>query len=552
MRVPVEKIRAAILHPEREVRNDTVYYFARSRSPDPTIMPLVIEAIARFGLEAFISYSFLDHLVQTEQSLKWMLQEIERIGRADEGREASYLQSLLQGLAHADPTLLKEHKSEIQVTKEIDDAVREAVKFRINLSTLDPVALWRAFNDFCDEQEAKEETSNEDYERGCSIVEVMSRFPDHFREQTLTILAEDSEEVRTVLAVRLAGRMRLDAAVPELLDLVEGDDDWLNEEIYWALATIGSDAVVKEIAARYHEVDAGLRSAYASTLEEIRTDLSVETCLKLFQEEQDEEIRGRLLQAALMNFAPAAVEPARQYVLHTPKTPDVLEVRDALLVVCKVMETTFPEFDAWQEDRKNDIAFRQEWYKDHPLVELADHDENDIQDGEDIFDDYEDDEESTTVVRRSPSVGRNDPCPCGSGKKYKKCCYGKDGFEESDLADSTGMSEARPNASAVSYPLATVAYYGPDDRVTTKIVVGVFPRVGAEAILERWVGTNVTNNPKVKRQIKDFLDKRHVKNVVTSDGNLGCPHEEGQDFPQGEDCPFCPFWAGKQGSNRQG
>jgi hypothetical protein len=22
----------------------------------------------------------------------------------------------------------------------------------------------------------------------------------------------------------------------------------------------------------------------------------------------------------------------------------------------------------------------------------------------------------------SPSVGRNDPCPCGSGKKYKKCC----------------------------------------------------------------------------------------------------------------------------------
>ena len=22
-----------------------------------------------------------------------------------------------------------------------------------------------------------------------------------------------------------------------------------------------------------------------------------------------------------------------------------------------------------------------------------------------------------------PKVGRNEPCPCGSGKKYKKCCY---------------------------------------------------------------------------------------------------------------------------------
>lgn len=27
-----------------------------------------------------------------------------------------------------------------------------------------------------------------------------------------------------------------------------------------------------------------------------------------------------------------------------------------------------------------------------------------------------------TVVRESPKLGRNDPCLCGSGKKYKKCC----------------------------------------------------------------------------------------------------------------------------------
>ncbi len=28
----------------------------------------------------------------------------------------------------------------------------------------------------------------------------------------------------------------------------------------------------------------------------------------------------------------------------------------------------------------------------------------------------------TTIVRSGPKVGRNDPCPCGSGKKYKHCC----------------------------------------------------------------------------------------------------------------------------------
>ena len=29
---------------------------------------------------------------------------------------------------------------------------------------------------------------------------------------------------------------------------------------------------------------------------------------------------------------------------------------------------------------------------------------------------------SAPFKRKAPKVGRNDPCPCGSGKKYKRCC----------------------------------------------------------------------------------------------------------------------------------
>jgi len=36
-----------------------------------------------------------------------------------------------------------------------------------------------------------------------------------------------------------------------------------------------------------------------------------------------------------------------------------------------------------------------------------------------------DGDKQETVRRDRPKVGRNDPCPCGSGKKYKKC-HGKD------------------------------------------------------------------------------------------------------------------------------
>jgi uncharacterized protein YecA (UPF0149 family) len=40
------------------------------------------------------------------------------------------------------------------------------------------------------------------------------------------------------------------------------------------------------------------------------------------------------------------------------------------------------------------------------------------------FNDIENQEEvpQKPVVRDTVKVGRNDPCPCGSGKKYKKCC----------------------------------------------------------------------------------------------------------------------------------
>jgi len=99
--------------------------------------------------------------------------------------------------------------------------------------------------------------------------------------------------------------------------------------------------------------------------------------------------------------------------------------------------------------------------------------------------------------------------------------------------------------------MGTLARYGPDEHTTTKIVAGFIKREGAEAIIERWVGTGVLDDPKVQEQIRQFFQRHGVTSVVATDRNIGCPHEEGEDFPEGEDCPFCPFWRGKQGSARR-
>jgi hypothetical protein len=128
-------------------------------------------------------------------------------------------------------------------------------------------------------------------------------------------------------------------------------------------------------------------------------------------------------------------------------------------------------------------------------------------------------------------ISRNAPCPCNSGKKYKNCCYRRD----------RGSAETQ-------FPIGTVALYGPDDKATTKIAAGVIVADGAEAIIERWVGTGIQENPKVQQEIKEFFTRHGVKSAVVSDGNMGCPHEEGEDSLVGEDCPFCPYWQGRQGS----
>jgi len=148
-------------------------------------------------------------------------------------------------------------------------------------------------------------------------------------------------------------------------------------------------------------------------------------------------------------------------------------------------------------------------------------------------------------------VSRNDPCHCGSGKKYKHCCLPKEvaarqARPSPTITDLHGKPKKRPE-----YPIGTVALYGPDDKITTKIAAGVIMSPDAEPIIMRWVTTDVTTSPKVKREIQEFFEKHGVKSVAASGGNMGCPHEEGEDFPDGGDCPFCPFWAGKQGSNRR-
>ena len=96
------------------------------------------------------------------------------------------------------------------------------------------------------------------------------------------------------------------------------------------------------------------------------------------------------------------------------------------------------------------------------------------------------------------------------------------------------------------YPVATVAFYGPNDQSASKVAVAILSREHAEPdALQRWFARDrdIRTDPEVAREILEFIQRHGAKSVAMTSKIIGCPHEEGPDYPRGEVCPQCPFWA---------
>lgn len=95
------------------------------------------------------------------------------------------------------------------------------------------------------------------------------------------------------------------------------------------------------------------------------------------------------------------------------------------------------------------------------------------------------------------------------------------------------------------FPVATVAYYGPTDQRASKVVVAIVKAKGAEPDpMEKWFSEtrDVREDIDVSEEIFRFIMANAPKSVVMIDRIMGCPHEEGIDYPEGGPCPHCPFW----------
>ena len=108
------------------------------------------------------------------------------------------------------------------------------------------------------------------------------------------------------------------------------------------------------------------------------------------------------------------------------------------------------------------------------------------------------------------------------------------------------FSRFRSRASG-RYPVGTIAAYGPNNSLATKLVASVIerPEQSDPSEMRTWTtaAVDVRHDPVIAADVAHFLKQHGVKESVTADRIIGCPHQEGIDYPLGRTCPRCPFWA---------
>ena len=212
--------------------------------------------------------------------------------------------------------------------------------------------------------------------------------------------------------------MRIKEAVPLIIDRLFDQDESVLDECSFALAKIGGDAVVEAISEIWSNADEEIRSICTETLEHIPSDLSAAACIQFLSEEEDSDIKLMLGHAVLGHFTLGHVDSIRELVLGDDDElePDQWDLRHRLVATTTITGERFPEYEAWHQEA---VATNYGWghIGRTRMAEnfRLDEPEFDLDADDDIF-----------PESRKKKISRNDPCPCGSGKKFKKCCIDKD------------------------------------------------------------------------------------------------------------------------------
>lgn len=438
MRLTTAQLKNGWLQPRRVVRNVVAAHFADVCTTDPDVTAHAIRGAREFGWNRFVTWghNFGKLPVADDAALEWVCGEVER---TDEAAPSDNLKGhLTRMLSRAEITLVERHQERLFALENLRPWERQTLLTRLELATCPPAEAWRRLDDHCrmaaagetfqDAKIAEAELLLEPLERAGT--ESIARLMDVLQSPLSPGGGDEPGEWLKGLMMMLAGRLRLEEAAPLIWDLMAVDWDWYYEEALVALTRIGTPGVARLVGDRYPEADWSTRLYATSLLTRIRCDESAAAIVAALGCEDDDALRAGLGAAAAAQFDDGLVPHALAVLAEDPSDPERGELRDLLVAFSHLSGLDLPERDAWEReiDECDDRMGRLGDPATSPLAGLLDEatdvDDEDLSDADiDLGDwDEQDDEGDESAATRGSRVGRNERCPCGSGKKYKRCC----------------------------------------------------------------------------------------------------------------------------------
>ena len=235
------------------------------------------------------------------------------------------------------------------------------------------------------------------------------------------VLKKDISSWGGIWAVRMMGEIGDKSFVPDLINVLSDSDslDYIYSDALRAINALDESAHEMILAAIK---DNGL-SDWESfpVLEHLPYSEAYDLAVKRWDSESDDEEKMdsyEMFATCLKGIGDKrGIEKLQQIYAYED---DSAAIGNALECLSELHQVDIPEIHDIRKSRKKRdqrLKKRRGW-----LDELANNYEMSDEE-EEIF------KKPATVVpfkRESPKIGRNDPCPCGSGKKYKKCCLNKD------------------------------------------------------------------------------------------------------------------------------
>jgi len=150
----------------------------------------------------------------------------------------------------------------------------------------------------------------------------------------------------------------------------------------------------------------------SSALEDMRGEKVVAAALELFKGAKTWDVQAKFVGAALANLDTEGLRVAREFGIY-----DLPEYRRRLIAVATLTGADLPEMEELrqeEEGRRAEVQRRQEWLSEAAQKVAKPRIAEPVDESPPI-----------QPIKSGPKIGRNDPCPCHSGKKYKKCCMNK-------------------------------------------------------------------------------------------------------------------------------